>query len=116
MRTKLRATTFLYHGQNIMQKKGGSSEKRRFGAFFGVTPDICALVWNMVQPQKEGVMPFHLLWCVMFLRVAGVESFLSSVAGCDEKTWRKWIWYFVGRISKLRRKVVSFMVRGNILP
>jgi len=57
-------------------------------------------------PEK-GVVPEHLLWALMFMKVYGKESMHCTMAGAvDEKTFRKWVWIFVLEISYLESEVV----------
>ena len=48
-----------------------------------------------------------MMWVLMFLKMYGKESAMSSMAGVDEKTYRKWVWIFVFKIADLEALVVS---------
>jgi hypothetical protein len=84
---------------------------RRFRSTFGTSPDVCAVIWNMLDPYNtiahEGTSPQHLLWALMFMKMYAKESVRCSMAGgVDEKTLRKWVWIFVIEISFLEPYVV----------
>ena len=49
----------------------------------------------------------HMMWALMFLKMYGKESAMSSMAGVDKKTYRKWVWIFVFIIADLEALVVS---------
>jgi len=87
------------------------TEKRRFHAFFGTTPFICSLLWALIQPRTcmpRGYEPKHLMWALLFLKVYATEPVHRRLAGCpDEKTFRKWAWYFIHGIARLENIVVS---------
>lgn len=97
---------------------------RRFKEQFGVTPEVCAKLWTLLDPyatMANAVKPCHLLWALVFLKQYNTESNASSaVGGPDEKTYRKWVWHFVEAISYLESRVVSFahllFSCGNSIP
>ena len=85
---------------------------RRFRQLFGTTPQICAKIWEMLNPYKtfeeRGARPKHLLWCLLLLKLYAPEATLCSlVGGVDEKTFRKWSFIFMDAISCLDNEVVS---------
>jgi hypothetical protein len=82
----------------------------RFNSIFGVNPFLCARVWRLMlqrHPLRRGAKPIHLLWVLMFLKSYETEASLSMKAQVDEKTLRKWVWYFVQQIADLTPRVVS---------
>jgi len=86
------------------------THKRRFHATFGTTPAICAMLWEKLDPactMPKGSLPVHLLWALMFMKLYCSEAVHSSMAGVDEKTFRKWTWILVDGISYLEAEVVS---------
>lgn len=115
--------TFRRLGNEIMGRRNGRyaaqcTEKRRFHAFFGTTPFICALLWAMIEPSRtlpRGYHPKHLLWALMFMKVYASEPVHRRLAGNpDEKTFRKWVWLFVHAIEGLEQSVVSFFLPSLI--
>jgi hypothetical protein len=89
----------------------------RFAALFGAQPLLCSLVWRRIYEAKQGSMPRaspkHLLWALMFLKTYETEAVISSIVEADEKTVRKWVWFFVRAIADLDVEVVS--TAGDIL-
>ena len=73
------------------------TKQRRFRAFFGTTASICSRLWSLCSHIliAEGAMPVHLLWALMFLKQYNTEEVNASMAGCDEKTFRRWCWLVV---------------------
>jgi hypothetical protein len=84
-------------------KLEGSSETgiRKFREFFGCSPEICSMVWNLLRDHIPVYgTPSHLLWALLFLKRYLTEHVMSSLIGADEKTIRKWVWTFVGLMSE----------------
>jgi len=80
--------------------------QRRFRAFFGICPRICALIWDMIFPELPVTChPRHLLWGLMFLKIYGTEHVHAAMVSADEKTLRKWQWEIVSALANM--KVVS---------
>jgi hypothetical protein len=106
---------FLFEGRLIMKRNGNkntvsSVENRRFRGQFGTTPEICAILWDMISPHEimpTGVKCCHLLWALMFMKLYASEHVLCSMANCDEKTFRKWAWMFVSALGDLSTEYVS---------
>lgn len=86
---------------------------RRYKSYFGVTPDIAVILWRDLADSKwlryGGAVahPEHLLWALMFLRNYNKEEINASVAGCTEKTFRKWAWFYAEGIADLDSNYVS---------
>lgn len=86
------------------------SESLRFRATFGTTPNVCARVWQLLDPMETmptGVSPKHLLMALMFLKLYCSETVHGLFAGVNRKTFRKWSWLFVEAIASLEHDVVS---------
>jgi hypothetical protein len=112
------AETFLDLGQEITNRRKRVAAKTmisRFRATFGTSPKICALLWGMVESRTvlpNGAKPVHLLWALAFLKLYCAEAVLAAlVGGVDEKTFRKWAWYFVEQISDLQYTVICWANR-----
>lgn len=89
-------------------------QDRRFRQHFGTTPEICAEIWERLNPletiEKEFhvVQIYHLLWALIFMKLYTKESIHASlVGGVNEKTFCKWTWIFVEAISLLEFDLVS---------
>ena len=92
-----------------------SVSKRRFRYWFGTDAYIVSLIWEMLY--MSGWMysfltkpnPIHLFWALNFLKNYETESVCASkFGGVDEKTLRKWVWFYIKGISSLASQVVSF--------
>lgn len=75
----------------------------RFVAFFGVYPNVCEEVSKLIasQPLLSSCYPCHLLWALYFLKCYPTERTAAIVLHVDEKTYRKWIWYVLDRLSEI---------------
>ena len=111
VRFEVSQKTFLSRGESIL-RRGTSGMERvstrdrlvRFRGTFGIDPFECSVVWKLMA--YFGLIPphgteTHLLWALMFLKTYAIESFLSSIAEVSEKTYRKWVWFFVYKLSCL---------------
>lgn len=75
---------------------------RRFKCFFGVSPEVCAIVWERIRDiTPTGGEPKHLLWSLLFLKNYDVEHVRRSIIGCDEKTIRKWTWIVIHLLARM---------------
>ena len=80
------------------------TERGRFKAFFGATPEVCNDIWFKLDPTENidgEAQPKHLLWALMLAKVYAFEKVLAKLACCDEKTYRKWAWRFLEGISEI---------------
>lgn len=85
---------------------------RRFKSFFGVTPQVCGMIWNKIeQAAPSGGEPKHLLWSLCFLKQYSVEHNRRAIFHADEKTIRKWTWIFVEILSELDVVKLIFSIR-----
>lgn len=85
--------------------KGTSNTKtnlRRFKSFYGVSPAVCAKIWEkIIFETSSHAQPKHLLWCLFFLKQYPVEHEMRAIFHADEKTIRKWTWCFVKLLSNI---------------
>ena len=103
--------------QNRVSRVVGTAdmEDRLFRSFFGTSIGPTMMVWDLLVhhsllPEKE--RPKHLLWALYFLKVYPKQGQGCSVVGAsagavDPKTFRKWVWAFIGAIADLVDEVVS---------
>jgi len=99
---------FYTIGKNLTKHEGDSVVVglRRFKSFFGVSPQICALTWNLIKYElPDDYKEVHLLWALLFLKCYNTESVNRAIVGCDEKTFRKRVWMVVDKLAFM--KVVS---------
>jgi hypothetical protein len=81
---------------------GGTRDQRRFISLFGIAPELVAHVWTGVDVGVEPTTPVHLLWALMFLKIYSNETVHATLAGADEKTFRKWSWFWVSKLANLQ--------------
>ncbi len=65
----------------------------RFREHFGISPNICEIVWNSLADlglHSHGALPIHMLCALLFLKLYESGYINRSLAGLDEKTFRKW--------------------------
>lgn len=96
---------FYEFGKEIMKHASDSRlvGLRRFKSFFGVSPNICAMCWNMIKDElPDSYQEVHLLWALYFLKCYNTESVNHAVAGCDEKTFRTKVWTVVERLAFMK--------------
>jgi hypothetical protein len=87
---------------NVCTSLACGTRNRCFHACFGETFSICAALWSLCLPfLPTGTLPIHLLWVLYFLKVYTTENHNASVAGVDEKTFRKWTWIVVYAIAAI---------------
>lgn len=96
----------IFWNEGLMYAKhkslnSGSSANRKFRSFYGVSPNVCAILWNLLRNKPEGAEPKHLLWCLIFLKTYGTEHVNSALVGVDEKTFRLWVWNFIELLSQM---------------
>lgn len=83
-----------------------------FRGFFGASIDVITDIWNRVQPfiddeHAGSSHPKHLLWCLVFLKIYSTEEVHCRIVGWPApKTFRKWSWYFVGKIAQLKDEII----------
>ena len=76
---------------------------RKFRSFFGTTPLVCVVIWDMLlldRPRKSA--PQHLLWALMLLKHYSTESINAALTGVSEKTFRKWSLIFINLLANMR--------------
>ena len=73
--------------------------RRRFPSWFGLDPHMCDIIWeelcssgwfNFVRTSQKK----HLLWDLMFLRQYNTTEIHAVQVGVDEKTFRRWAWFY----------------------
>jgi hypothetical protein len=119
--TAVDTTIFEDAGRAIMKRKSLSTVvfQSRFGLLFGVTPDLSSELWTLLSSETtmdSYAKPKHLLWALMLMKIYATEAVLSVLAGCDEKTFRKWAWTFIEEMSNLSESVVSASVGVLLQP
>ena len=99
--------------QNRVSRVVGTAdmEDRLFRSFFGTSIGPTMMAWDLLVHHSllpEKGRPKHLLWALYFLKVYPKQGQGCSVVGAvDPKTFRKWVWAFIGAIADLVDEVVS---------
>lgn len=88
-------------GHNVL--KSENIGRRRFVSLFGVSHNICSIIWRYIEPNlPNGSTPSHLLWALLFLKNYNTEEANRAIIKSDEKTIRKWIWVMIDAICRMR--------------
>ena len=85
---------------------------RRFRGWYGIDPAVVVILWNMLETnctcrKIKSDKIIHLMWALHFLEKYGAEHQHLALFNVDEKTYRKWIWLYIGAISSLVHRIVS---------
>ncbi|KAI2504968.1 hypothetical protein MHU86_9497 [Fragilaria crotonensis] len=96
------------------QAVDSNTNVRRFKSHFGSSPVVCAVLWEdliTTDIQEARVVPApgaldKFLMCLYFLKTYATEEKLSAFSKLNEKTARKWIWFFASKIQALKTKKV----------
>ena len=97
--------TFWESGHTITGHNTGGSLTvgyRKFRAFFGTSPLVCIIVWDLlchVRPRNS--KPEHLLWAMMLLKRYSIESVNAALTKVSEKTFRKWSLIFIELLGNM---------------
>lgn len=103
------AFNLFWNGQMPASKK---VRDRRMIGWVGATQGMLARAWYLLEEQFDGVMPHgatqeRFLWGLLLLKnYDTVENNASRCGGVDEKTFRKWAWWFLSELSYLETVVV----------
>jgi hypothetical protein len=80
---------------------------RDFVSLFGVSPKVCAAVWNITSFDDD-VKLQHLLWALLFLKTYQTETPLMKLANCTcRKTFRKYVWKVLSALRLKSTNIVS---------
>ena len=87
------------------------TSKKRFKALYGTYPEVVFYVWNQLIIKKiiekydlNRLKRFFFMFD--FLKNYCVEHRCAIDFGVDEKTYRKWVWFYIEKVSKLTNSVV----------
>ena len=98
------------HTSKALMKSDRAIWTRRFKAHFGSTPKVCAELWEglqttnianaqVVNPSEDDFKKY--MMTLHFLKAYPTEEELSSRFALHEQTVRKWVRFFVDKISSL---------------
>jgi hypothetical protein len=99
-----------YSGRQI----GTSGWLRRFIGSFGMSPRIVSATWSLIVAHgmldhlgPRSLNPRHLLWTLLHLKGYATEADNAGRLKCDEKTYRKWVWFYMTCLANLDSTLVS---------
>ena len=102
--------------QNRSKMRVGSdlSEDMRFRAYFGCSPEVALISWNMMDAHgltPDGGQLVHMLWALYFLMVYPGATVAGGTLGgegkaVDPTTLRKYIWPFIKALAGLEMHLV----------
>lgn len=71
-------------------------------ALFGVTVRLCSRIWYLLSDYHiSSSKPLHLLIYLHFLKCYDSEIDNALLFHCDEKTLRKWQWFYTLGLAQL---------------
>ena len=89
-----------------------NTTKRVFKSLYGTHPEIICSVWNqlilnhLIENSDKNKLE-RLFLVFDFLKNYSVEHRCAVDFGIDEKTYRKWVWFYLEKMSQLVKNVVS---------
>jgi hypothetical protein len=92
----------------------------RFRGSYGASPETCAAVFedlqttNIADAHMTKPNPRDFLMTFNWMKTYKTENQLAGHFGCVEKTARKWIWEYTGRIRALKEQKVSLQMMTEI--
>ena len=90
---------------------------RKFRAFFGTSPVMCAVAWDlMASVRPNDSKPRHLLWALILLKRHCIESSNSAKVKMTEKTFRKWSLLFVDLLEDMPVVKIAYIFQKFYLP
>jgi hypothetical protein len=125
------AAEFEGIGSQLMQdsdrgnrRGSAATADRRFRAWFGCSTTVCAKTWVLIVEMRDGdggmgpgATNESFLWGLMILKQYDTEENMAAAAGgVNEKTLRKWGWFFIEEISFLESVVVSLEECDKVSP
>ena len=72
---------------------------------------MCAKAWLLLAEgwydRPRGATKLRFLWALSLLKSYDSEENMASQCQCDEKTWRKWVWFFISELAHRVSEAVS---------
>lgn len=113
---KYTSAEFFYDiGKEMMEHRSKSRVVglRRFKSFFGISPKICAISWELIKRDLPSTYkPTHLLWTLFFLKNYNTEHVNRRYAECDEKTFRLKIWTIIDKLAFMKVVRIDFFLES----
>ena len=104
---RLDSILFLKEAKPVTGNSPVTTASLRFKASFGISVEVCIVVWNKYTAKFPNATHKHLLWGIYFLKTYPKESVAAALFGTSEKTFRKHTRVVVERIGSLVTSVVS---------
>ena len=104
---RLDSILFLKEAKPVTGNCPVTTASLRFKASFGISVEVCIVVWNKYTSKFPNATHKHLLWGIYFLKTYPKESVAAALFGTSEKTFRKHTRVVVERIGSLVTSVVS---------
>ena len=106
---------FLELGTELKRRKVSTDNVNhcRFKTWFGIDWNLMSVVWHLLWSigwmarLKQQANPKHLLWTLLFLKEYKKEGDHAADFEAEEKTVRKWVWFYAEGIAALVSRVVS---------
>jgi hypothetical protein len=80
---------------------------RRFRAHFGVSPEVCTIVFMDIHDSIQKPTPNDFLMTLHWMTTYPKEEVLAGRFGSSEKTVRKWLWAYTNAFQALKEAKVS---------
>ena len=119
LKLKLRPEYFYNLGNELVlyKTKGVASldvmnRSREFRSHFGVSPDVCAIAWTLLdRPAKS--KPIHLLWTLLLLKTYNTQDVLVGTCKTTRPTFIKWTTKFIFALAELTDKIIVWENRNK---
>lgn len=98
---------FLKEAKPVTGNCPSMTASLRFKASFGISVEVCIVLWNKYIKNYPNASHKHLLWGIYFLKTYPIEATAAALFGTTEKTFRKNSRAVVERIGSLVNSVVS---------
>ena len=98
--------------RNRKKPRSVNTTTKVFKSLYGTYPEIISHVWNQLVLkcliEKHDKKKLERLFLMFdFLKNYCVEHRCAVDFGIDEKTYRKWVWFYLEKVSQLTKNVVS---------
>jgi hypothetical protein len=116
MRQALTERDWFLKGYELVKGKAPRSMNeytmRIFRQHFGCSPLVLYKCWGLLSEDAtrindESIVPTHLLWTLLFLKVYGRETTNANLCRVSDKTFRTFTWRVLYAIADLESEVVS---------
>ena len=97
---------FLQAAKPVTGNCPATTASLRFKASFGISVEVCVVLWNIYIQNFPKPSHKHLLWGIYLLKTYPTESVAAALFGTTEKTFRKNSRVVVERIGSLVNLVV----------